>query len=73
MSARGRPHDASRPRFARIELSGKRANHDRDSIDERGRVVSVKTGKFDDIRMSGTNDGEFIASPKIQASFHNIF
>jgi hypothetical protein len=33
-------------------------DHDRDSIAERGRVVSVKTGKFGDIRMSGTNDGE---------------
>jgi hypothetical protein len=33
-------------------------DHDRDRIAERGRVVSVKTGKFDDIRVSGTNDGE---------------
>jgi hypothetical protein len=48
-------------------------DHDRDSIAERGRVVSVTTGKFGDIRVSGTNDGEFIASPIIQASFHNIF
>jgi hypothetical protein len=48
-------------------------DHDRDAIAERGRVVSVKTGKFGDIRVSGTNDGEIIASPIIQASFHNIF
>jgi hypothetical protein len=46
--------------------------HDRDAIAERGRVVSVKTGKFGDIRVSGTNDGKIITGPIIQASLHNI-
>jgi hypothetical protein len=54
-------------------LSTERADHDRDRIAERGRIVSMKTGKFGDIGVSGTNDGKIIAGPIIQASFHNIF
>jgi hypothetical protein len=56
-----------------IGLSTERADHDRDRIAERGRVVSVKAGKFGDIRVSGTKNGKIIAGPIIQASFHNIF
>jgi hypothetical protein len=57
-----------------INVSFSRTNGSRSiTMAERCRVVSVTTGKFGDIRVSGTNDGKIIASPIIQASFHNIF
>ena len=56
-----------------MSATTERADHDRDPIAERGRVVSVTTGKFRDIRVSGTKDGKIIAGPIIQASLHNIF